>query len=414
MAPVRPVHARGGAVVARHHADVLELQRTAGNRAVTAMLRDSGRSSVHGRALQRVISTRPSDMRSALDQTGGARRTLVRGRYDKLIEALRYYHAATKPEEKLQLTQLIQMRARIWLEKHGSRKTKGEDYQASRVTQLLADAKGEEQALRAQAAGGKKREQAYLDDIKSGSMTAMNPLSGGYHADTGKKLASGQQAGGGPGADQAAVDFVAKYQLTAAEATAIRTFTAGDYAYINPAMAGDDKWLGGNLANAKDPHLKSVLADPMRILLLKAEGARHAAMIMQALAKLPAYTKLSYRGERRAGQEFLKRYSKGAVLPANAAFASASKNRDVAEKFARGEGGDTSVPAEKTVSVLMFVSPTNARDVTAISAKGKEEAEVMLLPGAQLQVTDVKRKRKGEPGKPPATNWYEVYLKQVK
>jgi hypothetical protein len=379
------------------------------------MLRDPGRSPVQIPALQSVISTKPSDMRAALGATKGVRGSFVRGRYDKLIEALRFYHDATKPEEKLQLAQLIQMRARIWLEKHGSRKTKGEDFQASRVTQLLADAKGEEQALRAQAASRNQREQAYMGDIKGGGMTGINPkYKDLQYGSVGMSLAAGKMIGGGPGMDRAAVEFVAKYGLSAAEATAVRTYTLQDYEYINPVVAGNDTWLMDNLKSANDPHLKNLLNDPRRIFNVRAEGMRHAGMMLQALAKLPPYTKLSYRGERWAGQDFLKKYVKGSVMPANAAFGSASKKREVAEKFAKGEGGDTATPAHKTVSALVFVSPTDARDVTPLSAKGKEEAEVLLLPGAQLQVTDVKTKRKGQPGTPPATNWFEVYVKQVK
>lgn len=131
-------------------------------------------------------------------------------------------------------------------------------------------------------------------DVKQGGMYKV-------HEGT-KKLAAGKPepnvTGALGGFDAAALAEVRAFGLTEAEVLAIKTYTAGDYSYINPAMvsyqqvdsaapatADKDKsysqvkdesnagWWNANLGKVKDATAKDQL---------RSEGAVHAGVALQA------------------------------------------------------------------------------------------------------------------------------------
>ena len=226
------------------------------------------------------------------------------------------------------------------------------------------------------------------------------------------------------GADEASLRLVKKYGLTEAEVLAIRTYTADDYKYINPATANNMGWLSTNLTEVekkgavKDPLLpdKDGDADAQskkntdKLKSLQQEGTLHAGVAMQGLAKLPVKKGTTYRGARATQAEFDQWYGGGKTSYRFDAFASSAVKRGPAENFAKGGGG---ARPEQTISVMAILKVTNARDVRNLSIFGATEEEWLLLPGATFSIDKVKEDATGAPGDPVATKWYTVYLTQT-
>jgi hypothetical protein len=413
-------------------ARVLELQRKAGNRAVTALLRGSGQT------IQREISWKASDLEVGRSWKDRVRTTFAGDTYSMIIEAVTDFHRTREPKRKLYLARVIEWRTDDWLQRHGNREAAKEQKQKRMIENLNAEAKREVGNLRAQA--------TYMRDMKSEASLLEGGAGGfkgqygaakksGVYADKSSGLAAGGVPGG-QGADEAAAEIVAKYKLTAAEITAIRTFTLPDYAYINPATANDDKWLASNVAGtdhlkdlgaapgspAHDPNLKRSVAqygyDALGpgLKLLKQEGALQAGMLSQAASKLPKYDKLTYRGRRMSEDDFDAKYLKNpGKVERFASFSSMSKSEAVARRYADGIGGDVKTKPTETVSVLYEVQMTNGRDISALSAAlSQNEEEVLILPGAEFKVTQVTPFFAGNAGKPAARSWYRVKLTQTR
>src|SRR5262249_3383761 len=190
--------------------------------------------------------------------------------------------------------------------------------------------------------------------------------------------------------------------LNAAEIAAIRTYSFPDYAYINPSTSNDRGRLERNLDEVKDPSLNKLALTPDRIEMAMKEGAMHAGVLMQALAKIEPFTKKGYRGERIPATDFLKRYIVGAEVsgsnsePGKAPrgvnytwFGSASKKRHIAEGYAQGLSGDVRPRPNQTVSVMLEMELTNARDIEKLSGTPKGEYQVLILPGAKFVITGI-------------------------
>jgi len=413
-------------------ARVLELQRKAGNRAVTALLRGSGQ------AIQREISWKASDLEVGRSWKDRVRTTFATDTYSQIIEAVKDFHAAREPKRKMYLARVIEWRTDDWLQRHGNRDSAKEQKQKRMIENLNAEAKREVGILRAQA--------TYMRDMKSdASLLEGGP--GGFKGLYGAAKQSGVYSGksealaggavpGGQGADEAAAAVVAKYKLTAAEITAIRTFTLPDYAYINPATANADKWLKDNVGSV--PHLKGFgdaqtppAVDPSLkrsveefgydalgpgLKLLKQEGALHAGILSQAAAKLPKYDKATFRGKRMSEDDFDEKYLKNpGRIEGFGSFSSASKSETIARGYADGTAGDVKPKPDETVSILYELTMTNGRDISALSAAlSKNEEEVLILPGAAFRVKQVIPYFAGNPGKPAARFWYRIKLTQIR
>jgi len=384
-------------------ARVLELQRSAGNRAVTQLLQPQRPAPV-----QRAIGTRAGDLVPYMSS--------LTGTYAKMIWALRDFHRSKNDVDKITYANAIRGLARTWLDSHARPRTARDRTRFEKVIQLEAEASREHGVLLAQA--------QYLKDLESGGFQAAGGITRMHAVNPAKELRAGRtDTKTYKGADERAAELVAKYKLSAAEIAAIRTFTLPDYAYINPATANSESWLQSNILGAKDPKLQqqygpvaSTAGDPWAgsgLKRLMAEGAAHAGMLMQALSKLDPYTETTFRGERLTINEYVKKYRKGAELPFHA-FSSAAKERSVAEGYADGTAGDIKPAADKTVSVLVEVKMTNGRDISTLSAAMLPEEEVLILPGSKFKVDGISKRTGAPPGQPPAKYWFVVHLTQTK
>jgi hypothetical protein len=230
--------------------------------------------------------------------------------------------------------------------------------------------------------------------------------------------------------------FAKKYGLAEAEVIAIRTYTAADYKYINPAVANqkdhperqklgaDGKpiaWMDAqhrpDPSKAKDPVEKKQLEKALeeyeatRKKSLMEEGALHAGMVMEAFKKLPKKSGTLYRGARMNLQRFNSEYSVGKQIPVEA-FISQSVSKDVARGFADG-GGNVKLAADATISVFVEVDVHDARDISEMSIYGADEAEWLLPPGGKLVVDTIGDDSVRNRGVPAATAWKKVRMRQV-
>lgn len=469
------------------HAHVLQLQRDAGNRAVTQMVaaQRQQRQAAGQVPVQRALASKASDL--------GKHQRVLLGTYGKIIRVLADYEGARSHQEKMELVSTLGGLAKTWLANH-QRPTSSREKQQREKVQLLEmeisreitnqaaqekylegfdakrvdafdQAKAHQQALAGGprllpgfAPNGRGYTVSPFDEKKQfGGYDALSRGAGANAAGPARSLAAGQAWTGNAteGANKKAARLATRYQLTAAELAAVRAYTMSDYSYINPAMQNDRTKLENDLRRGQDPNLQDILtldlrsdknrkggALPTGVDRARKEGAMHAAVMLQALAKLPVYAKKSYRGERMSLNSFYTRFKKGSVTgggrtdPNNPVadvvftrFGSASKQRDVASRFSHGEG-DVKPGPNDTVSILCEIDVTNARDVSAISAapkkiqaatqqggpKASSEEEVLLLPGAKFIIEEVAQRPESErrPGRDPhAQAWYLVRMKQI-
>lgn len=388
------------------HAGILALQRTAGNRAVAEMLGRGGTP-----AVQRAFSIRPGDLRQHERLITG-----TTGTYAKISRMLLAYNRATDYRERLKLADAVQGLAVKWLTDHARPKGRRELRQHELVELLEAEARRETSKIRAEV----KYLKSFPGGNKKRQLKGVNPAFGMAYADAALAVTQGDKVQAGGGTDEAAQALVAEYKLTAAEVAAIRTFTLPDYAYINPAVANSDSWLRDNLGEMKGAHMQQFLPRPMadgslgpEFTALKLEGALHGGMLSQAVSKLPPYAEVTYRGLRENPAAFQKKYVEGATLAPFTSFSSASKVRAKAQTFADGTGGNFTPPPDKTVSVVLVVNMKDGRDISKLSFMG-DEKEVLILPGAVFKVDRLVRMPRGNDGVPKATDWYTVFVTQVR
>lgn len=401
------------------------LQRQAGNRAVTALLR--GETSL---AVQRAISFDPTKLMGGRSWTKRVRMAFAGAdTFGKIGNAFADYSSASTDPDKLFYADVLIGLTDHWLSKYQT--DVKQNNRKLDVTNLGRQARAEARELRRKRATPGDR--AYLDKLQAGSFggahtarTKMNVL------DPAEDVAGGKTSPDVAGADERAVKLASRYGLTAAEIAAIRLFTQPDYAYINPAAAGSGEWLASNVLGAKDPalasfgpriaHTKGWGPEPGGAALgwarglkpLMSQGEAHAAQFKQALDKLDPYAGgVAFRGERLTEAKFKAKYQRGAKIPF-AAFASAAKVRTVAEGYAAGRLGDIRPSVDQDVSYVAEVHVKSARDISLLSAAKTKvsEEEIVILPGTTFTVVDVIPVQSQDPGTPPARLFYTVVLKE--
>jgi hypothetical protein len=231
-------------------------------------------------------------------------------------------------------------------------------------------------------------------------------------------------------------DLSKRLGISEEEVIAIRTYTAADYAYINPAVANQEDhperqkqgsdgnkvtWMDAqhkpDPGKAKNPTERRQLEQDLKEYeekkkrSLREEGGLHAGMIMEAFKKLPRKSGPLYRGARMNMARFHNDYQVGKKIPIEA-FISQSVSPDVARSFAAG-GGNVKLPDDSTVSVFVEVQVHDARDVSEISIYGAGEAEWLLPPGGFLEVKSIEDDTTRNAGTPTATAWKKVKMEQV-
>ena len=231
-------------------------------------------------------------------------------------------------------------------------------------------------------------DQSYLDDLKN--------------KDKFKFLTtSGQEASDLSGVHEKVKKNAESSGLTQAELTAIRVYTAQDYAYMNPILAKNKGWLDFKIKELVEQgeinlgNGRTELNDKERIQVQQ-EANRHSDKAVEGLKKLPDIKREVYRGVGLTQQEFNDQYKPAATVTFPS-FSSTSLNKAVSTGFAAREaqGGK--------VGLLLIMQVTKGKDIGDLSLY-QEEKEVLLAPNATFKVDKIIDKGK---------NTYEVNLHQV-
>ena len=244
--------------------------------------------------------------------------------------------------------------------------------------------------------------------------------------DGARNLTTGQTAPNGlvsGGFDAKALAEVRQYGLTEADIMGIRAYTADNYSYINAAMvshkqvdaakpgtpneartdaqardaANADWWRGARTERTKqhvDKETVSQSALGTADEHLGSEGALHAGAALRGLQKLPPWTGTTYRGMSYPEHLFTRDVKPGRKIRWDSFTSTTLK-----EAKARGFGGRGQYPTLFTIEVV------NGRDLRRLSVFHHLEEEVLLLPGAEFEVLDVRP--------PGPVRTYSVTLKQL-
>jgi hypothetical protein len=377
---------------------VLQLQRTAGNRAVQSLLQ----SPVARRApaIQR-LTTKATDLDELMGKS--TRGTLGMGgsSYAELRKALANYEKAAMDKKKgteaglIVLLDKVDRLAMKWINTH-----KDDAARQARIRALVDEIGAERLKI--------SKGQADLQYIKS--MASEGTGFGGVEGPAGKDFEHtfkmnnatiGMSAYSNYGSDigtatkwaepedKARVEkeetekhaeqraFVAKYGLTASEAAAIRlyTFAGSQYTMMNAAASNDKGWIG-NVVKDSTFKVKGVDAK-----VLGEEGGLHTAMATQAIMKLPPYRGLTYRGESVTRNDLATRLKPGQVwrFPG---LTSSSREEGVATGYRA-----TGVSDSRPVGIVWEFENVGGRHVETISEVA--EAEVLLPPGTEVVVLSI-------------------------
>lgn len=318
--------------------------------------------------------------------------------FGKIMEAFYKFREATQDEKQIKYLQEVVNQTEEWLDNYD------EKYKGSNK---VADAKKILVLSRAELKSKveKVSEDRYLKKMKKGEFKYVT--------------FSGQSSHNHNAEEQ---KFAKEKNLSKAELTAIKVYTAGDYDYINPTMEKNEGWLESKMKKLASPNKKVVNGEEHNFPAewsqkgfkdqmiqqgpsenqkkeIQEEGKAHGEMAKKGLEKLES-TKSNpvYRGMALPRQDILKNYAEGKTVGYKA-FTSTSDDREKALSFAKDN-----VDQEK-VGVLFTIKQSNGKDVSQFSSV-KSEKEILLLPGATLAVDKVI---------PPSKehNYYQIKLVQT-
>lgn len=282
---------------------------------------------------------------------------------------------------------------------------------------LVEDIKAE--AMRDQ--GQLLAQQRYLKDAYGvGSTTPLTKQKDISQTHLGAKaVASGTPNGIVEGAGAKTIELAREYGLTEAEVLALRTYTANDYTYINPATANDRTWMAQQNPLAMDPSVLDGSPAAKRrpeMATLMEEGSLHTGVAMAGLNKLPVMQGDVWRGARMSQEELDGRY--GGTTFTFKTITSSACDRKPAQTFADGFSPTPPRP-DQTIAVMVKLYVNNARDMRLFSIYGAGEEEWVVLPGATFNIVSVEDEKDPKFRKPgikvaPATAWKVVTMKQTK
>lgn len=367
-----------------------------------------------GGAVRRRFSVTSGDVNALRSKAGVRKGARTKDTLDKIGRLLDRHPARRDELEIIQSLLTIGALGHHWLDRH---RGEGDRAKIDLVETIVAEASRDHAQLLAQ--------RRYVADARAGSglggpadpRVSSTPLTMQVGDQPSKQAGTLAGAALAPRAANQyrapVVDLVAGLGLTEAEILAIKTFTNEDYKYLNPAVAGDDAWMGDQrpalqlLFNNQAASSYGRQGDAQTDLgKLKAEGVLHAGVMMQAVAKLEPKVGTVYRGERLTQREFDQKYGRATMNFKT--FASLTTDPAVGRGFA------TRLPNRKdqTLSVFCQFDVTDARDISMLSVN-QIEKEWLVLPGASFVVSgvvDISADQKPEPG---ITRWLEVHLRQV-
>jgi hypothetical protein len=349
---------------------LLTLQRSAGNQAVTHLMRQ-----VQPRTLQRKLSYSPAQLNAERSVFGRMKGARTKDTLYQITETLRLYHRAAGPEaEKLLLITLTFLCKRYKQRHPLSEKSNAK---ASVVDDLEQAAWVELWKLEAM--------EEYHRDVsapmvaKPGSTDQYNPKFPflDVSSATFGQQATEMKAGTGAGSDayrQTTKELLAATGISEAELAAIKIFVGVDFKYINPATANSPEYLA-----KQRPEFK--IGDEKLFNRFRAEGGLHAAVAMSGLAKLPTMSGLIYRGTGEAPGKIAK---PGDVIPVRT-IQSWSQDEQTAANFTSTSGGD--------VRVVYKLNTTKARNINSLKGESiaAGEPEWVLMPGNSYRVDSIEK-----------------------
>jgi hypothetical protein len=411
---------------------VLLLQRSVGNRTLSSLV--SGQSPAK---IQR-LSVKAADLAPHITKSKIEKAVTFRD-IERTLAA--YEKAGSDLQQRAALLQQLDGLCTTWYNKHGNAKHSRDVARRGYIKMLLDGIPVELAALSRHDA-----QQLYLMNAraKAGSAGALQALT------TTAKM--GMKAPTTPKGQTAMEGLMAPHSLTEAELEAIRAYSADDYKYINPVVANSAGWLLGQKGKDQLEKTTSMLEDVsedflhhVRTRAKKAkkdkkehgtvpataiegrarpvveEAGLHAGVALQGLQKLPAFTKVAYRGERITPEQFKQKYAIGKIFPFNS-FGSSSWDFDVAANYSHGLSGDNPPTKKQTVAVFQEISNSGGRDISELSLV-PSEAEVLILPGSKFVVDCITPATAADfpnqvqkcidEGKPVPKKWYKVQMSPV-
>jgi hypothetical protein len=337
--------------------------------------------------------------------------------YGTIRSQLTKYHATRRVYDQYEHLVAAQKLIGAWRKKHEKDKSAHADKHRDRLKDLDDKITAELKELAPQAQYVKDM---LLKNFMYASSDALAELDAVRDLVEGKADPSKAEQG----RDKKALRRLEKFPLTEAELLAIKVYTVGDYAIINPTVeggaAGDERLrenlprLGGQptaplwkaLAERGDrppdtqpkalkawqdketdyKKAAAALVAQTNFSAVKAEATRHEAMLTSALQKLPAEPRDTFRGMRIPWGEYLEKWQnkKGAFADWNA-FVSTSKLKEVAINYAKQKDASDN----KRVGIVFTCKLKRARDIAKLSVH-RSEWEMMLLPGAALLIEDAR------------------------
>jgi hypothetical protein len=150
-------------------------------------------------------------------------------------------------------------------------------------------------------------------------------------------------------------------------------------------MAGNEGWLASQIPNVVGLGGPGADVSPEGLRQAGQEGRRHGEMAMEGLRKLPAWKGSTFRGLRLTPEKFREEYVNKKQY-VNGPFLSTSIDQSVSEGF--GSNASPASPDGK-VGILVTYEVADGRNVAGLSLF-PNEAEILLLPGATMTVTEVK------------------------
>lgn len=169
--------------------------------------------------------------------------------------------------------------------------------------------------------------------------------------------------------------------MTSKEVKALWAYTVAQYKLMNPSLAGDKKWLSGSMTRAGKDVNEAKISQAMLI------NNAISAVALQAINKLQPWQQggtLIYRGESVSEKEFKE--LKLGFKRKFPHFVSTSRKESIANREARFNASQN---AERSYVVLYVIkASTTGRDIAQFS-ESPDEVEILFPPSTVFKVTEV-------------------------
>jgi len=310
---------------------------------LTHVVQQSSKSTLSSSPIQRRMAFKTEDLEGSISA-----RAKVKGffgkssTFSKIKNLLTKYENANAPSVQKTILNELRALAQSWLDKHT------DDPQKRASLEKMIPAIDQELIIVDQKLAS---DESYLQDLGKNNFKFLTT--------------SGQEASDLSGVGKRAKKNAESSGLTNAELTAIRVYTAQDYAYMNPILAKNKGWLDFKIQElVKQGQIdlggRTVLNDQERIQVQE-EANRHSDKAVEGLKKLPDISQEVYRGVGLTTKEFEDQYKNSAATVTFPSFSSTSLDKEVSRGFAEKEakGGK--------VGLLLIMQVTKGKDIGDLS-----------------------------------------------